>query len=171
MDRLNLHPPIGLRAPFYFPKVNDQRVLRHLCSLSLCLQVCSMAYSLRNIESMSVLRELYRHTSGLVRAYGQLSPTSVVSRGVQQECSLYPFLLKSIIEDLQNAFSGLVDIGVELLPENRVFDLGYADNMALLSDNVQAVRRRLDRLAVKISLKMQGTCLRLTEVDTFIHLL
>ena len=101
---------------------------------------------------VSILKELYRHTSGRVRAYGQLSPPFAVTSGVRQGCPVSPFLFNFAIEDvLQNALSGLPNGGVELLPGNRVFDLEYADDIALLSDNTQAAQQALNRLAIEVS--------------------
>ncbi|MBM6549315.1 reverse transcriptase family protein [Streptococcus dysgalactiae subsp. equisimilis] len=101
---------------------------------------------------VSILKALYAHTSGRVRAYGQLSPSFAVSSGVRQGCPISPFLFNFAIDDvLHNAISGLSDGGVELLPGNRVTDLEYADDIALLGDNPQATQNALDRLAIEVS--------------------
>jgi len=42
-------------------------------------------------------------------------------------------------------------MGVELLPGNRVGDLEYADDIALLGDNSQVMQSALDRLAIEAS--------------------
>ncbi|VDP76443.1 unnamed protein product [Echinostoma caproni] len=52
---------------------------------------------------------------------------------------------------LQNALSGLANGGVELLPGNKVPDLEYADDIALLGDNTQAVQNALNCLAIEVS--------------------
>lgn len=52
---------------------------------------------------------------------------------------------------LQNALSGLLDGGLKLLPRDRVRNLGYADDIALLNDNAQAFQLALDRLMIEIS--------------------
>ena len=101
---------------------------------------------------VTILRELYSHTSGRVRAYGQLSSPFAVSSGVRQGCPISPFLFNFAIDDvLQRALHGLEDGGVELLPGNRVLDLEYADDIALLGDNVESVQHALNRLAIEVS--------------------
>ena len=47
--------------------------------------------------------------------------------------------------------SDLPDCGVELLPGSKVSDLEYADDIALLGDNTQALQTASDRLATEAS--------------------
>ena len=42
--------------------------------------------------------------------------------------------------------------GVDLLPEGRLTDLEYADDIVLLSDDVSKLQRLLDRLSVSAGL-------------------
>lgn len=44
---------------------------------------------------------------------------------------------------------GLLDSGIELLPGDR--DSGYADGIALLSDDAPAIQHALDCLAIEVS--------------------
>ncbi|WP_432422665.1 reverse transcriptase domain-containing protein [Streptococcus dysgalactiae] len=101
---------------------------------------------------ISILKALYQRTSGRVRAYGQLSPPFVVSSGVRQGCPISPFLFNFAIDDvLRNTFSGLTSCGIELLPGNRVTDLEYADDIALLGESAQAMQTVLNRMAIEVS--------------------
>lgn len=57
---------------------------------------------------------------GWVSVYDGLSPSLVVCSGVRQDCPISPFLFNFVIEDvLPNASCGLLEVGVELVPENR----------------------------------------------------
>jgi hypothetical protein len=61
---------------------------------------------------------------------------------------LFNFVMDNIIRD---ALQGISDNGVELLPGNRITDLVYADDIALLGDNTHAIQRSLDRLVSEAS--------------------
>ena len=85
---------------------------------------------------VSILEALYSQTSDRVRVYGRLSSPFAISSGVRQGCPTSPFLSNFVIDDvLQRALGGLPDSGIELRPGNRVCDLEYADDIALLGDN------------------------------------
>jgi hypothetical protein len=101
---------------------------------------------------INILKSLYLHTSAQVRAYGQLSPSFEVSSGVRQGCPISPFLFNYAMDDvLKSALGGLDNCGVELLPGDRLSDLDYADDIALLGDNPRVVQSALNRLAVEAS--------------------
>jgi exonuclease III len=101
---------------------------------------------------VNILKALYTQTSGRVRAYGKLSPSFAISSGVRQGCPISPFLFNFAVDDILNrSLEGLTNAGVELLPGNRVLDLEYADDIALLSDNTQAIQNALNRLAIEVS--------------------
>ena len=101
---------------------------------------------------VSLLQELYRHTTGRVRAYGVLSQSFKVTSGVRQGCPISPFLFNFAVEDiLENALNDIHDCGLELLPGNRVKHLDYADDIALLGDDPIALQRVLDKLVIEAS--------------------
>lgn len=52
---------------------------------------------------------------------------------------------------LRNDLSDLLDVGVELLPANRVFDLDYGCNIALQNDNAQSFQCALGCLSIEVS--------------------
>lgn len=81
-------------------------------------------YLLRNGVSekyASVLKELYRHKSGRVRAYGQLSLPFFVSSGVRQGYPISPFLFNFVIENfLDGALSGLSNGGLNSAQDTEI---------------------------------------------------
>ena len=99
---------------------------------------------------VNILKALYLHTSGRVRAYGSLSRSLVVSNGVRQGCPISPFLFNFAIDDiLQTALPGIQNLGIEVLSGSKLQDLEYADDIALLGNNVQAIQTALNRLAIE----------------------
>lgn len=107
---------------------------------------------MKRLRTVSVLKEFYRHTSGRTRDYSQLSPPFFVPSGVRQERPILPFLFNFVIDNvLQDALFSILDGGVEILLGNRDFELTYADDITLLSDDAQVIQRVLDRLAIEVS--------------------
>ena len=101
---------------------------------------------------VSILKVVYSQTSGKVRAYGEFSPAFKVTSGVRQGCPISPFLFNFAIDDiLHKALLNVTNCGVDLLPGNRAVDLEYADDIALLSDNAQALQNVLNHLAIEVS--------------------
>jgi hypothetical protein len=99
-----------------------------------------------------LLESLYSHTLGRVRAYGKLSPPFAISSGVRQGCPISPFLFNFVMDDiLQQTLCGRDAGGVELLPGNKITDLEYADDIALLGNNAQDLQETLNRLAFEAS--------------------
>lgn len=100
---------------------------------------------------VQLIKAMYLHTAGRVKAYGKLSQSFTVSSGVRQGCPLSPFLFNIAIDDImQKALIGLRNDGVELLPGGRVFDLEYADDIVLVANSSQDMQRALDRLAIEV---------------------
>lgn len=76
---------------------------------------------MEKLRNVSVLKELYRHTSCRVVTYSQLMPHFIVPSGARQRFPVSPFLFNFVTEDfLQKALCDLLDGGIELLPGNRV---------------------------------------------------
>lgn len=101
---------------------------------------------------INLLRALYSQTLGRVRAYGELSAQFSIASGVRQGCPASPFLFNFAIDDvLELALQDYDEGGVELLPGNRIRDLEYADDIALLCDEPQSAQTILDRLVVSAS--------------------
>lgn len=101
---------------------------------------------------VNIIRALYRHNSGRVRAYGKLSPPFKISSGVRQGCPLSPFLFNFAIDEVMEVAFHRADLeGVELLPGDRLLDLEYADDIVLICDCLQNCQVALDRLALAVS--------------------
>lgn len=79
---------------------------------------------------------------------------------------LYSSILSKLVIQvvLQNVLSGLLDSEVELLSWNS-FQLEYADDVALLSNNANAIQSALDHLAIEIS--RNGMCFALPKFEVF----
>ncbi|MES9976933.1 MAG: reverse transcriptase domain-containing protein [Candidatus Thiodiazotropha sp.] len=109
------------------------------------------------LKYVKLLEALYSQTTSRVRVYGELSNTFSVSSGVRQGCPISPFLFNFAIDDiLQSVFASLPDNGVELYPGNKVTDLVYADDIALMGFDPTTVQLALDRLAVEA--RRYGLC-------------
>ncbi|CAH8645530.1 unnamed protein product [Dicrocoelium dendriticum] len=101
---------------------------------------------------VNIIQALYARSTGRVRAYGKLSPPFNISSGVRQGCPLSPFLFNFAIDEVMEfAFTGHDLEGVELLPGERLLDLEYADDIALICDSSQTCQAALDRLALAVS--------------------
>ncbi|CAH8497241.1 unnamed protein product [Dicrocoelium dendriticum] len=101
---------------------------------------------------VNIIKALYAHSSGRVRVYGKLSPPFSITSGVRQGCPLSPFLFNFAIDEvMETAFAGHDLEGVELLPGERLLDLEYADDIALICDGSQTCQTALNRLALAVS--------------------
>ena len=61
----------------------------------------------------------------------------------------------------------MYDFCVERLPENKVVDLKYADDVNLLDDSSQALKNWLDRLGIEVSL--YGMCFTSLNTKALLH--
>ncbi|CAH8450567.1 unnamed protein product [Schistosoma margrebowiei] len=81
------------------------------------------------------IQTLYSNTTGLVKAYGELSSELITSSGVRQGCPLSPFLFNFVVDVLLEMTLFLSKFpGVELLPGGSLVDLEYADDIVLFED-------------------------------------
>ncbi|CAH8499031.1 unnamed protein product [Schistosoma haematobium] len=98
---------------------------------------------------INILKALYTNTSGRERAYNHLSPLFYSSSGVRQGCPISPFLFNFAIDDILE--KALVDVssgGVDLLSGERLINLEYMDDIALLCDNAQSMQSALNQLTI-----------------------
>lgn len=103
-------------------------------------------------KCVTILKNLYSHTSGKVKAYRTFSASFAITSGVHQGCLISPFLFNFAIEDVvQRALENPQNCGIELLTGDRVTDLDYADYIALLGDDPQALQSALNRKAMATS--------------------
>jgi hypothetical protein len=99
------------------------------------------------VKYVNLLKSLYAHSECRVRVYGQLTRAFSTSSGVRQGCPISPFLFNYIVDDiLEGALKGSEDLGVELLPGNKLTDIEYADDIALLSSSSSNMQIMLNRL-------------------------
>ncbi|CAI2737318.1 unnamed protein product, partial [Dicrocoelium dendriticum] len=68
---------------------------------------------------------------------------------------------------MEIAFTGLDLEGVELLPGERLLDLEYADDIALICDSSQTCQAALDRLALAVS--RFGFCFAPSKCKAFLQ--
>ena len=65
---------------------------------------------------VNILKSMYTHTSGKVRAYGQLSRTFNTTSGVRQGCPISPFLFSFVIDDILHRTMDLqINFGINVL--------------------------------------------------------
>ncbi|CAH8647362.1 unnamed protein product [Dicrocoelium dendriticum] len=97
---------------------------------------------------VNILRALYSNTRGRVRVYGALSDSFSTTSGVRQGCPISPFLFNFVVDSIMEcSLAESHDVGVEVLPGERLVDLDYADDIVLLFDNVEAAQSTLNSLS------------------------
>ena len=92
---------------------------------------------------------MYAHTSGKVRAYGQLSRTFNTTSGVRQGCPISPFLFNFVIDDiLHRTIDKRIISGINVLETGNFFDLEYADDIVCSFDSFEEAQATLNDLNV-----------------------
>ncbi|CAH8459438.1 unnamed protein product [Dicrocoelium dendriticum] len=100
---------------------------------------------------VNIIQALYARSTGRVMVYGKLPPPFNISIGVRQGCMLSPFLFNFAVDEVMEIAFTRHDLeGVELLPGERLLDLEYADDIALICDSSQTREAALDRLALAV---------------------
>ncbi|CAH8498493.1 unnamed protein product [Dicrocoelium dendriticum] len=100
---------------------------------------------------VNIIKALYAHTSSRMKVYGKLSPPFNISSRVRLVFLLSPFPFNFAIDEVMETAFAVHDRGVELLPGERLFDLEYADDIALICDSSQTCQTALDRLALAVN--------------------
>ena len=80
------------------------------------------------LKYVSIMKALYSHTTGRVRAYGQLSNCFRTSSGVRQGCFLSPFLLNFVMDDISGQALKSTAAHFPNAQDETLFDLEYADD-------------------------------------------
>ena len=75
-------------------RARSKREIRFSQDFVICLILA------RDPEYVSIMKALYSHTTGRVRAYGQLSKCFETSSGIRQGCPLTPFLFNFVMDDI-----------------------------------------------------------------------
>ena len=78
---------------------------------------------------VSIMKALYSHTTGRVRAYGQLSECFETSSGVRQGCPLSPFLFNFVMDDILGQALKSTTANLPNAQDETLFDLEYADDI------------------------------------------
>ena len=78
---------------------------------------------------VSIMKALYSHTTGRVRAYGQLSECFETSNGVRQGCPLSPFPLNFVMDDILGQALNSTAANFSNAQDETLFDLEYADHI------------------------------------------
>ena len=88
------------------------------------------------------IEEIYRETSNIVKVKGIMGERFWKRKGVRQECPLSPTLFSVVIADLRREL-GRDEIEEIKVGEKKIKFLGYADDLVLLAENEEAIRRML----------------------------
>ena len=87
---------------------------------------------------VNILKSVYAHISGKLRAYGKLSRTFNSTSGVRQGCPISPFLFNFIIGDiLHRTMNKRIISGINVLETGNSFDLKYADDIVFFYDSYE----------------------------------
>ena len=109
---------------------------------------------------VSIMRELYSHTTGRVRAYGQLSECFETNSGVRQGFPLSPFLLNFVMDDILGRALKSTAANLPNAQDETLFDLEYADDIVCTFETFTDAQSLLNSLicsAARYGLKF-GTC-------------
>ncbi|KER29204.1 hypothetical protein T265_13425, partial [Opisthorchis viverrini] len=95
----------------------------------------------------SVDRSVLNRTSGRVRVYVELSKSFRTQSGVHQRCSLSPFLFNFVIDEImRRTLDGLQNPGVEIVCDEYLVVLEYADDIVLMFEEEEKAQVFLDEL-------------------------
>ena len=98
---------------------------------------------------LHLFQSLYHCSPARVRVFNELSPEFTSNSGVRQGCPASPFLFNIAMElIIEDALSHSNASGVKLHPGPNLTDIGYADDIALLSSDAANLQRLLDNLSV-----------------------
>ena len=100
---------------------------------------------------VNILKSLYSHTTGSVRAYGRCSKTFDTKSGVRQGCPLSPFLFNFIIDEImEDCVTRSPSSGIELGSFEDLVDLDYADDIVMLFDSSEKAQHMLNTVSGSI---------------------
>ena len=95
---------------------------------------------------VNILKSMYAHTSGKVRAYGQLSLTFNTTSRFRQGCLISPFLFNFVINDILH--QTMDERIISVLETGNFFDLEYVDDNAGSFDSFEEAKAILNDLNV-----------------------
>ena len=102
------------------------------------------------------MKALYSHTTGRVRAYGQLSECFKTSSGVRQGCLLPPILFNFVMDDILGHALKSKAANFQNAQDETLFDLEYAEDIVCTFEtftDAQSLLNSLIRSAARCGLK------------------
>ena len=111
-----------------------------------------------------LIEEIHKGSRCRVNVDGQLSPEFSVESGVLQGNVLSPLLFAILIDFIMRRTVGDKEKGIQWVDGKHLADLDYADDIALLSNNINNLQELLDKLKEngrKVGLKINA---RKTEI-------
>ena len=94
---------------------------------------------------LTILRNIYQNTQSCVRIGQNCSDWFLISSGVRQGDPIAPFLFV-IALDFVMRLSMRRHLGLEITPLDKETDFDYADDLALISSNINDLQVQLDNL-------------------------
>ena len=95
------------------------------------------------------LREMYEQVKAQVRSSTGLSECFYCPNGLKQGCMLSPALFTVIINKFAEMIENSGIQGIQLFPEGiQILILLFADDIALISDNISGLQKQLNLLPV-----------------------
>ena len=92
---------------------------------------------------VTTLKAMYNDSSSAVRVYDSISRAFVINSGVRQGSILAPFLFRLLIDHIMLTALSSGNYGLAL-DDMTIPDLDFADDIALLDDNIQDMQGLLD---------------------------
>ncbi|KER30056.1 hypothetical protein T265_03429 [Opisthorchis viverrini] len=100
---------------------------------------------------VNIIRSLYSHTSGRVKVYGELSKSFPTKSGVRQGCPLSPFLFNFVTDEImRRTLDGFQNSGVQIVAGESLVNLEYADDIALIFEDLSEAQALLNKLTAII---------------------
>ena len=95
------------------------------------------------VNTLQMLKAMYDESYSCVRAYNQLSEPFAITTGVRQGSILSPLLFIFIVDWIMMTATHDKNFGIQL-EETLITDLDFADDIALLEDNINLAQDFLD---------------------------
>ena len=115
---------------------------------------------------VSLLAALYNDQKATIRWCNQNCNPFDIERGVRQGCILSPHLFSIYTEQVMRE-ADIEDMGIKIGGRN-ITDLRYADDTALISDNITSMKRllyRVDSAGVKAGLKLNAKKTKVMHIE------
>ncbi|RUS69941.1 hypothetical protein EGW08_022297 [Elysia chlorotica] len=141
-------------VPGYQGTLCTQAKLSTVFNTTICFKLQKMGFPTHLI---SLISNLYTNQSATIRWNGEHSGHFHINKGVRQGCILSPHLFSIYTEQVMRE-ADIDGIGISIGGRNLT-NLRYADDTALIADNVTSMKRILNRVDIagrKASLKLNA---------------